>query len=86
MQCLDTLAKREGILCAIETAHAFAGACDWGRAQVTAGRAAEDLVLVVNTSGRGDKDVDTAARWFGLVTGEQVAESDLVRAEEGEQP
>ncbi len=83
MQCLDKLAKSEGILCAIETAHAFAGACDWGRAQE---RAAEDLVIIVNTSGRGDKDVDTAARWFGLVTGEQVAESELVRAHEGETP
>ena len=51
-----------------------------------AGRSAEDLVIVVNTSGRGDKDVDTAARWFGLVTGEEVAESELVRAHEGEQP
>ena len=86
MQCLSMLAKTEGVLCAIETAHAFAGACDWGRAQVAAGRAAEDLVIVVNTSGRGDKDVDTAARWFGLVTGEEVAESELVRAYEGEQP
>ncbi|MDP9496354.1 MAG: tryptophan synthase subunit beta, partial [Actinomycetota bacterium] len=79
-------AKCEGILCAIETAHAFAGACDWGRAQVAAGRRAEDLVVIVNTSGRGDKDVDTAARWFGLVTGEEIAESELVKAHEGEQP
>ena len=86
MQALDKLAKSEGILCAIETAHAFAGACDWGREQVRAGRDARDLVIIVNTSGRGDKDVDTAARWFGLVTGEEVAESELVRAHEGEQP
>ena len=86
MQALDKLAKCEGILCAIETAHAFAGACDWGRAQVAAGRRAEDLVIIVNTSGRGDKDVDTAARWFGLVTGEEIAEAELVKAHEGEQP
>ena len=86
MQALDKLAKSEGILCAIETAHAFAGACDWGREQVRLGREARDLVIIVNTSGRGDKDVDTAARWFGLVTGEEVAESELVRAYEGEQP
>ncbi|MCU1671962.1 MAG: tryptophan synthase, beta subunit, partial [Frankiales bacterium] len=83
MQALEKLAKSEGILCAIETAHAFAGACDWGRAQA---RDPRELVVVVNTSGRGDKDVDTAARWFGLVTGEEVAESELVRAHEGEQP
>ena len=80
MQCLERLAKSEGILCAIETAHAFAGACDWGRAQVAAGRRAEDLVIVVNTSGRGDKDVDTAARWFGLVSAEEIAEAELVKA------
>ena len=53
---------------------------------MAAGRDARDLVIIVNTSGRGDKDVDTAARWFGLVTGEQVAASELVRAHEGEQP
>jgi tryptophan synthase beta chain len=82
MQALEKLAKSEGILCAIETAHAFAGACDWGRAQVAAGRPAEDLVIIVNTSGRGDKDVDTAARWFELVTAEQIAEAQLVKAED----
>ncbi|MEO6204091.1 MAG: tryptophan synthase subunit beta [Mycobacteriales bacterium] len=86
MQALEMLAKREGILCAIETAHAFAGACDWGRAQVEAGRDPRELVIIVNTSGRGDKDVDTAARWFGLVSAEAVAEAEFVRAYEGEQP
>ena len=75
MQALDKLAKSEGILCAIETAHAFAGACDWGRAQVVAGRDARDLVIIINTSGRGDKDVDTAARWFGLVEPPSAATS-----------
>jgi len=30
--------------------------------------------------------VYTAARWFGLVAGEEIAESELVRAHEGEQP
>lgn len=68
MAALAKLARSEGILCAIETAHAFAGACDWGRAQVAAGRRAADLVIIVNTSGRGDKDVDSASRFFGLVT------------------
>ncbi len=62
MAALELLAKTEGILCAIESAHAFAGAIDWVRAQER-----DDLVVVVNCSGRGDKDVDTAARYFGLV-------------------
>ena len=84
MQALEKLAKSEGILCAIETAHAFAGACDWGRARVAAGRRAEDLVIVVNTSGRGDKDVDTAARWFDLVSAEEIAEAQLKKAEDDE--
>jgi tryptophan synthase beta chain len=83
MAALETVAKKEGILVAIETAHAFAGAFDWVRQQP--GDPSE-LVVIVNTSGRGDKDVDTAARWFGLVTGEQVAEAELVRAHQGEQP
>jgi tryptophan synthase beta chain len=86
MDALSRLARTEGILCAIETAHAFAGACDWGRAQVEAGRRAEDLVIVVNVSGRGDKDVDTVARWFELASAEEIAEAELVRAHEGEQP
>ena len=61
MAALEVLAKTEGILCAIETAHAFAGAITWIRAQTQ-----DDRVVVINCSGRGDKDVDTAARWFGL--------------------
>ncbi|MEX2289838.1 MAG: tryptophan synthase subunit beta [Mycobacteriales bacterium] len=83
MAALEVVAKKEGILVAIESAHAFAGAFAWVRAQDVD---PEELVVIVNTSGRGDKDVDTAARWFGLVTGEELAESELVRAHEGEQP
>jgi tryptophan synthase beta chain len=84
MAALETVAKREGILVAIETAHAFAGAFDWVREQVEAGTRGEDLVVVVNVSGRGDKDVDTAARWFGLVTADEVAAAQLQKAEDGE--
>jgi tryptophan synthase beta chain len=82
MAALEVVAKKEGILCAIESAHAFAGAFQWLQEQgdVT------ERAIVINCSGRGDKDVDTAARWFGLVTAEEVAESELVRAREGEQP
>jgi len=66
MAGLATLAKTEGILCAIESAHAVAGALAWVDEQVAAGRKAEDLVVVINVSGRGDKDSATAARYFGL--------------------
>jgi tryptophan synthase beta chain len=61
MSALEVLAQSEGILCAIETAHAFAGVIAWIREQE-----ADEQVVVVNCSGRGDKDVDTAATWFEL--------------------
>ncbi|MEQ0575674.1 tryptophan synthase subunit beta, partial [Mycobacterium tuberculosis] len=55
------LCRMEGIIPAIESAHAVAGALKLG---VELGRGA---VIVVNLSGRGDKDVETAAKWFGLL-------------------
>jgi tryptophan synthase beta chain len=66
MAGLKALAQAEGILCAIESAHAVAGAKDWIAEQVAAGRDPADLLVVINVSGRGDKDSATAARWFGL--------------------
>ncbi len=73
MTAFRTLAETEGIIPAIESAHAVAGALN-----LAATLDPEQLVLV-NLSGRGDKDVDTAARWFGLVTGEEVAEAELTK-------
>ncbi len=67
MAAFRILAETEGILPAIESAHAIAGALD-----LAASMTAQQQVLV-NLSGRGDKDVDTAARWFGLVTSDPVA-------------
>jgi len=79
MDALSLLARTEGILPAIESAHAVAGALDVAR------ELGPDALVLVNLSGRGDKDVDTAARWFGLVTAEQVAEAELKRdADESE--
>ncbi|SEF64605.1 tryptophan synthase, beta chain [Actinacidiphila yanglinensis] len=60
MQALRLLSGTEGIIPAIESAHALAGALEIGR-----DLGPEGLVLV-NLSGRGDKDMDTAARYFGL--------------------
>jgi len=82
MECFRRVAETEGIIPAIETAHAFAGACDWGREQVAAGRRPEELVIVVNCSGRGDKDTDTAARWFELLTPAQLVEATVEKATE----
>jgi tryptophan synthase beta chain len=50
------LARSEGIICAFESAHALAHALK------IAAEATEDTVLVVNLSGRGDKDMEQARR------------------------
>ena len=60
MDAFALLCRTEGIIPAIESAHALAGALEVGRELGPEG------VVVVNLSGRGDKDVDTAARWFGI--------------------
>ncbi|CAM5278199.1 tryptophan synthase subunit beta [Mycolicibacterium aubagnense] len=64
MEAFRLLCRTEGIIPAIESAHAVAGALTLGK---ELGPAA---VIVVNLSGRGDKDVETAAKWFGLLDGE----------------
>jgi tryptophan synthase beta chain len=61
MDAFSLLCRTEGIIPAIESAHALAGALEIGRELGPEG------VVLVNLSGRGDKDVDTAARWFGLL-------------------
>jgi tryptophan synthase beta chain len=60
MAAFALLSKTEGIIPAIETAHALAGAIQVGR------ELGEDGVLLINLSGRGDKDVQTAANYFGI--------------------
>lgn len=61
MDAFSLLCRTEGIIPAIESAHALAGALEIGRELGPGG------VILVNLSGRGDKDVDAAARWFGLL-------------------
>lgn len=61
MDAFRLLCRTEGIIPAIESAHAVAGALALGR------ELGPDGIVLVNLSGRGDKDVDTAARWFGVV-------------------
>jgi tryptophan synthase beta chain len=63
MDAFATLCRTEGIIPAIESAHALAGALQLGP-ELGAG-----ALLLVNLSGRGDKDMDIAARWFGHVAG-----------------
>jgi tryptophan synthase beta chain len=60
MDAFSLLCRTEGIIPALESAHALAGALGVGRELGPGG------VLLVNLSGRGDKDVDTAARLLGM--------------------
>ena len=63
MDAFGLLCRLEGIIPAIETAHAIAGVL------TLAAELGPDSVILINLSGRGDKDVETAARWFGLFDG-----------------
>jgi tryptophan synthase beta chain len=60
MDAFALLARTEGIIPAIESAHAVAGALR------LADEMGPDNVILVNLSGRGDKDMGTAVEWFGL--------------------
>jgi tryptophan synthase beta chain len=60
MAAFSLLCRTEGIIPAIESAHALAGVLELGRELGPEG------VILVNLSGRGDKDVETAAKYFGL--------------------
>src|SRR6476469_5321794 len=66
MEAFALLCRTEGIIPAIESAHALAGAMKVGQ------ELGPDALLLVNLSGRGDKDVETASRWFGLGDREEV--------------
>jgi tryptophan synthase beta chain len=61
MEAFSLLSRTEGILPAIESAHALAGAIKLGK------ELGPDATILVSLSGRGDKDVEQAARWFGLL-------------------
>ena len=61
MSALRLLARTEGIIPAIETAHALAGVLELGR------ELGPDGIILVNLSGRGDKDMVTAGNYFGVL-------------------
>ncbi len=63
MEAFRLLCRTEGIIPAIESAHALAGAMRYGT------EAGPGVTILVNLSGRGDKDVETAARWFNMLPG-----------------
>jgi tryptophan synthase beta chain len=61
MDAFDKLSKSEGIIPAIESAHALAGTMKLGQ------ELGPGAVILVNLSGRGDKDVETASKYFGIL-------------------
>jgi tryptophan synthase beta chain len=65
LSALQLLCRSEGILPALESAHAVAGALPVARRMGTEG------VLVVNLSGRGDKDLDTVTQALNERGGER---------------
>ncbi|MCT2041996.1 tryptophan synthase subunit beta [Pseudoclavibacter alba] len=74
MEAFQLLARTEGIIPAIESSHALAGALRIGR------ELGPDATLVVCLSGRGDKDMSTALEWFKLGDADRH-DSDLSPAE-----
>jgi tryptophan synthase beta chain len=68
MDAFKLLSRTEGIIPAIESAHAVAGALDIAK------ELGPEATILVNLSGRGDKDMDTAATWFGLNEKEATGE------------
>lgn len=67
MDAFALLCRTEGIIPAIESAHAIAGSLELGREIGPGG------IILVNLSGRGDKDVATAAKWFSLLDEQEAA-------------
>lgn len=63
MEAFRLLTREEGIIPAIESSHALAGAIRIGREAAERG---ESPLILVNLSGRGDKDVQNAMDWFGI--------------------
>ncbi len=60
MDAFAMLARTEGIIPAIESSHALAGALELGR------ELGPEATILVNLSGRGDKDMGTAMKYFNL--------------------
>lgn len=69
MNAFKDLCETEGIIPAIESSHALAGAYKAVAELKKQGNS--NPIVLVNVSGRGDKDVATAGKWFGYLTDEQ---------------
>jgi tryptophan synthase beta chain len=65
MEALRLLSRTEGIIPAIESAHALAGTMKLGR------ELGPEKTILVNLSGRGDKDMETAGKYFDILDAEK---------------
>jgi tryptophan synthase beta chain len=77
MHALRLLSLTEGIIPAIESAHALAGVLDLGK------RLGKEATILVNLSGRGDKDMETAGKYFDILDEEALAKEALEEAPDG---
>jgi tryptophan synthase beta chain len=77
MQALRLLSRTEGIIPAIESAHALAGVIKLGK------ELGPDSTILVNLSGRGDKDMETAGKYFDILDAEALADEALESAPDG---
>ncbi|MFB9817092.1 tryptophan synthase subunit beta [Paeniglutamicibacter sulfureus] len=73
MDAFSLLCRTEGIIPAIESSHALAGVLRIAQRKIAAGAVPEETIIIANLSGRGDKDVGTAAEWFNLIDTEKDA-------------
>ena len=78
MNAFRDLSQSEGIIPAIESSHAVAGA--YKAAADLKAKGYDKAVMIVNISGRGDKDMATAGKWFGYLTDDQAAALDVAGA------
>ncbi|KOA49788.1 bifunctional indole-3-glycerol phosphate synthase/tryptophan synthase subunit beta [Bifidobacterium breve] len=81
MNAFRDLSQSEGIIPAIESSHAVAGA--YKAAADLKAKGYDKAVMIVNISGRGDKDMATAGKWFGYLTDDQAAALDVAGAHGG---
>ena len=77
MQSLRLLSRTEGIIPAIESAHALAGTLNLGK------QLGPDAIILVNLSGRGDKDMETAAKYFDIMDAAALAPEDEAQPKAG---
>ncbi|CUR58850.1 Tryptophan synthase beta chain [metagenome] len=80
MEAMALLSRTEGIIPAIESAHAIAGALEV--AKRLGQEKGPDATIIVNLSGRGDKDMGTAIEWFGLGDADLGPDADLEQVAE----